>query len=207
MSESWQQTVADAFGRADELGLEIALAAGAGWCGAGGPWVKPEESMQFLVTSETRVHGPGKFSGQLPRPKPRTPFFGEETLTPELRATWENFYIDSCALAFPAPQGQAQTADLAEKALYMRGSYSSQILGPYSTVPWVRPFLPSRCWVRRGGRAGMRAANARAGPHQPDGKRRAPGVGHSRGRLDSGACGQENHGADHAPCASPGTGI
>ena len=69
MSESWQQTVADAFGRADELGLEIALAAGAGWCGAGGPWVKPEESMQFLVTSETRVHGPGKFSGQLPTTK------------------------------------------------------------------------------------------------------------------------------------------
>jgi alpha-L-rhamnosidase len=144
MSERWQQTVADAFGRADELGLEIALAAGAGWCGAGGPWVKPEESMQFLVTSETRVHGPQKFSGQLPRPKPRTPFFGEETLTPELRAKWEDFYIDSCVLAFPAPQGHAETADLAEKALYMRGSYSSQILGPYSTVPWVRPFLPSR---------------------------------------------------------------
>ena len=144
MSERWQQTIADAFGRADELGLEIAIAAGAGWCGAGGPWVKPEESMQFLVTSETRVHGPGKFSGQLPRPKPRTPFFGEETLTPELRAKWEDFYIDSCALAFPAPEGRAQTEDLAEKALYMRGSYSSQILGPYSTVPWVRPFLPSR---------------------------------------------------------------
>ena len=143
MSEDWQRTVADAFGRADELGLEIALAAGAGWCGAGGPWVKPEESMQFLVTSETRVHGPGRFSEQLPSPKPRTPFFGEETLTPELRAIWENFYIDSCVLAFPTPLGQARTADLAEKALYMRGSYSSQILGPYSTVPWVRPFLPS----------------------------------------------------------------
>jgi alpha-L-rhamnosidase len=144
MTEKWQQTIANAFGQADELGLEIALAAGAGWCGAGGPWVKPEESMQFLVTSETRVHGPGKFSEQLPRPKPRTPFFGEETLTPELRAKWEDFYIDSCVLAFPAPEGHAQSEDLAEKALYMRGSYSSQILGPYSTVPWVRPFLPSR---------------------------------------------------------------
>ncbi len=142
MSEDWQRTVANAFGRADELGLEIALAAGAGWCGAGGPWVKPEESMQFLVTSETRVHGPAKFNGQLPRPQPRTPFFGEDTLTPELRAVWENFYIDSFVLAFPAPQDGARTADLAEKALYMRGSYSSQILGPYSTVPWVRPFLP-----------------------------------------------------------------
>jgi len=145
MTEEWQQTIADAFGRADELGLEIALAAGAGWCGAGGPWVKPEESMQFLVTSETRIRGPRKFSEQLPQPKPRTPFFGEETLTPDLRAKWEeDFYIDSYLLAFPAPEGQAQSEDLAEKALYVRGSYSSQILGPYSTVPWVRPFLPSR---------------------------------------------------------------
>ncbi len=143
MSERWQQVVADAFGRADELGLEIALAAGAGWCGAGGPWVKPEESMQFLVTSQIRVHGPGKFNDRLPRPKPRQPFFGEETLTPELRAAWEDFYIDSCVLAFPAPSGQAQSADLAEKALYTRGSYSSQILGPYTTAPWVRPHLPS----------------------------------------------------------------
>ncbi len=58
MSEAWQQLVAQAFSRADELGIEIALAAGAGWCGAGGPWIKPEESMQFLSTSETRVTGP-----------------------------------------------------------------------------------------------------------------------------------------------------
>ena len=59
MSKPWQQMVADAFGHADALGLEIALGAGAGWCGAGGPWVKPEESMQFLETSVMRVHGPG----------------------------------------------------------------------------------------------------------------------------------------------------
>ena len=48
MSEPWRQMVADAFGHADALGLEMALGAGAGWCGAGGPWIKPEESMQFL---------------------------------------------------------------------------------------------------------------------------------------------------------------
>ncbi len=144
MSEPWQRMVADAFGHADELGLEIALAAGAGWCGAGGPWVKPEESMQFLETSVTRVRGPGKFDGTVPLPKPRTPFFGEETLTPELRRVWEDFYRDDFALAFPAPEGEARTADLAEKALYTRGSYSSQILGPFTEVPWVRPFLPGQ---------------------------------------------------------------
>src|SRR4051812_21118278 len=107
MSEPWQQMVADAFGEADALGLEMALGAGAGWCGAGGPWVKPEESMQFLETSVTRVHGPGKFHGTLPEPKPRTPFFGEETLTPQLRKVWQEFYVDHYALAFPAPERDA----------------------------------------------------------------------------------------------------
>jgi hypothetical protein len=143
MSEPWQQMVADAFGQADSLGLEIALGAGAGWCGAGGPWVKPEGSMQFLETSVTRVHGPGKFHEALPKPKPRTPFFGEETLTRELRKEWEQFYVDDYLLAFPAPQGDSAIADLEEKALYTRGSYSSQILGPFTRVPWVRPALPT----------------------------------------------------------------
>lgn len=143
MSEDWQRLVSEAFAHADELGLEIALAAGAGWCGAGGPWVKPEESMQFLITGETRVHGPSHFDAQLARPQPRTPFFGEETLTPELHKIWQEFYIDDFVLAFPAPAGNARIGDLAEKALYTRGSYSSQILGPFTTRSWVRPFLPS----------------------------------------------------------------
>lgn len=149
MSKPWQQMVADAFAHADALGLEMALGAGAGWCGAGGPWVKPEESMQSLETSVTRVQGPGKFHGTLPRPKPRTPFFGEETLTPELRKVWEEFYIDDYVLAFPAPQGELAIEDLEEKALYTRGSYSSQILGPFTRVPWVRPALPMQAEYSR----------------------------------------------------------
>ena len=54
---------------ADALDWRWPSAAGAGWCGAGGPWVKPEESMQFLETSVTRVHGPGNFSGQFAQTK------------------------------------------------------------------------------------------------------------------------------------------
>jgi hypothetical protein len=143
MSEEWQRLVAQAFSRADELGIEIALAAGAGWCGAGGPWIKPEESMQFLSTSEMRITGPARFDARLPRPQARTPFFGEDTLTPELRREWSDFYVDEFVLAFPAPSGDARIVDIDEKALYTRGSYSSQILGPFTTRPWVRPFLPA----------------------------------------------------------------
>lgn len=142
MSPQWQQTVADAFRYADALGLEIALGAGPGWCGAGGPWVKPEESMQSLEMSVTRVRGPRRFKEKLSKPKSREPFFGENTLSPELRKVWDEFYVDHYLLAFPAPVNKTMIADVEEKALYTRGSFSSQILGPFTKGSWVRPALP-----------------------------------------------------------------
>ncbi|HRZ17839.1 MAG TPA: glycosyl hydrolase, partial [Candidatus Hydrogenedentes bacterium] len=120
MGPQWQEMLGHAFAEADRLGLEIALAAGPGWCGTGGPWVKPEQSMQHLVASETPFTGPGRFDAVLPQPKPRTPYFGEGTLTPELRKLWEGFYEDVAVLAFPAPAEGARIADPDEKALYRR---------------------------------------------------------------------------------------
>ena len=58
MSPKWQELFAYAVHEADRLGLQFAVATGPGWCGTGGPWVKPEQSMQHLVASETTVHGP-----------------------------------------------------------------------------------------------------------------------------------------------------
>ena len=55
MSEPWQELVGLAFSHADRLGLQLALAAGPGWCGTGGPWVSPDQSMQHLVASKTVV--------------------------------------------------------------------------------------------------------------------------------------------------------
>lgn len=135
MSPQWQELLGHAFSEADRLGIQIAMAAGPGWCGTGGPWVKPEQSMQHLVASETTVNGPKKFDDVLPQPKPRTPFFGEGTLTPELRKVWKEYYRDVALLAFPAPVGSARIADVDEKALYFRAPYSSQ--------PGVKPFLPA----------------------------------------------------------------
>jgi hypothetical protein len=143
MSEAWQNLLGHAFSQADRLGLQIALAAGPGWCGAGGPWVKPDRSMQHLVASATVAQGPAAFNARLPQPPPRTPFFGESTLSADLLKTFKEFYRDEFVLAFPTPSGNASIPDLAEKSLYTRGSYSSQIPGPYGTRPWVRPFLPS----------------------------------------------------------------
>jgi hypothetical protein len=99
--------------------------------------------MQHLVASKTVVQGPASFDARLPQPPPRTPFFGEETLSPELLKMWREFYRDEFVIAFPTPSEGVSIADIDEKALYLRGSYCSQILGPGITRPWVRPFLAS----------------------------------------------------------------
>jgi len=133
MSKPWQQLLGDAFAEADTLGMQLAMATGPGWCGTGGPWIKPELAMQHLVASETAVTGPAQFDDALPQPPPRKPYFGEATLTPDLRKQWKNFYRDVAVLAFPTPAGKARIADVEEKALYHRDAFSS--------MPHVKPFL------------------------------------------------------------------
>lgn len=135
MSGPWQDLFAHAVAEADRLGLEFALATGPGWCGTGGPWVNPEQAMQHLVASETNATGPGYLELMLPRPQPRTPYFGPDTLTPALAKAWRDFYRDESVIAFPTPTGQARIADLGEKALYYRD--------PYSSRPGVKAFLPA----------------------------------------------------------------
>ena len=60
MSEEWQNLVTGAMRHAERLGIDITLGAGPGWCGSGGPWVKPEQSMQHLVFSTVDTKGPAK---------------------------------------------------------------------------------------------------------------------------------------------------
>jgi hypothetical protein len=135
MSPQWQDLFAHAMSEADRLGIQIALGAGPGWCGTGGPWIQPELAMQHLVASETNVTGPLKFSAKLPQPKPRTPYFGEGTLTPRLKKEWQEFYRDVAVLAFPVPDGTNRIAEVDEKALYYRE--------PFSSKAGVKPFLPA----------------------------------------------------------------
>ena len=59
----------------------------AGWCGSGGPWITPEQSMQVLTFSETAVEGPAQLEGELARP-------------PAIM----DFYRDVAVLAFPTPE-------------------------------------------------------------------------------------------------------
>ncbi len=122
MSGEWQDLFANAVHQAERLGIDITLGAGPGWCGSGGPWVKPEQSMQHLVFSAVNVKGPARFDAVLPVPAQRS-------------TEWHNlaspFYEDVAVYAFP--QCDPILADINEKALYERD--------PYSSKPGVKPYL------------------------------------------------------------------
>jgi hypothetical protein len=134
MSDAWRRNFKHAVQEAERLGLQITLNAGPGWTGSGGPWVKPEQSMQFLVASAVEVVGPSNFNAVLPQPPPRQPYFGTGGLPAELLKAQREFYRDVAVLAFPRPEGEARIPDLEQKALYVRDAFSS--------MPGVKPFIP-----------------------------------------------------------------
>jgi len=125
MSEEWQDLYVHAVREAERLGIKILMGAGPGWCGSGGPWVKPEESMQHLVYSETEVQGNRKIDIELPVPEQRS--------TPWHKMN-DPYYKDVAVYAIPNSV-QAIIEDINEKALYERY--------PYSSWPGVKTHLPA----------------------------------------------------------------
>lgn len=135
LSEQWVSLFVHAEKEARRLGIEITLGIGPGWTGSGGPWIKPEESMQHLVSSQITVYADVHDKIILPVPLPKKPFFGEGNLTPEVKKEWMNYYKDVAVLAFPFTDQKMRISDDEEKALYYRAPYSSGTVKPYLTSP------------------------------------------------------------------------
>ncbi len=133
LTEEWQELYKHAVRESERLGIRIVLGSGPGWAGSGGPWVTPAQSMSHLVSSDTMVTGPSVFKGRLSIPKPKKPFFGEESLTAELKKIRDSWYEDVVVLAFPTPETDYRISGIDEKALYYRAPYTSQ--------PGVLPFI------------------------------------------------------------------
>jgi alpha-L-rhamnosidase len=135
MSPEWRDVFKHANTEAARLGLTITMPASPGWTGSGGPWVKPEQSMQKLVVSETAVAGPTHVDVVLPKPP-----------------VVAGFYRDVAVLAFPTPAGKARVADIEEKALYHRGHFSSEAgVKPLLPQPAQFPTVPADQVVKRDG--------------------------------------------------------
>jgi hypothetical protein len=117
MGPEWRELFKHVAAEAARLGLEIDLNASPGWTGSGGPWIKPEQSMQTVVFSETNLVGGQRFDGRLPQPPVK-----------------EGFYREIAVLAFPMPERAYRIADIQEKTLTQRGHYSSE-RGVRSSLP------------------------------------------------------------------------
>jgi hypothetical protein len=103
MSAQWQDLFHHATSEANRLGLAVNMNNDAGWNGSGGPWIRPEQSMQKVVWSETDLQGPQRFAGSLPQPE-----------------TVAGYYRDITVLAFPTP-GAYRIPDIRVKAAFQVG--------------------------------------------------------------------------------------
>ena len=93
LSEPWWGMIEHAIREGGRIGVDIGLFNCPGWSQSGGPWVKPEQAMRYIVAPELRLTGPQRFEGKLPLP--------EQTTEPAFQ--------DIALLAFPAPQGDGET--------------------------------------------------------------------------------------------------
>lgn len=75
MGERWREMFHHAAAEAKRLGLALNMNNDAGWNGSGGPWIRPEQSMQEVVWTETSVTGPKRFEGTLARPPAKAGFY------------------------------------------------------------------------------------------------------------------------------------
>ena len=88
LSAEWQALMQHAIKEADRVGVELAVHNCPGWSESGGPWVKPQDSMQEVVWSETTVQGPASFAAPLRQP-----------------TAVQGFYRDIAVYAFPTLPG------------------------------------------------------------------------------------------------------
>ena len=140
LSDRWQDLFVHAVREAERLGIEITLGSGPGWAGSGGPWVKLEDSMQHLVASAVAVKGPSSYDGVLPRPEPRTPFFGYGSLTDEMRRRRDAFYRDVRCWPFPRRPGTSASMPSTRRPCTSapptpRSRASSRSCPPPPTIP------------------------------------------------------------------------
>ena len=90
LSEKWDAAVKHTAEEAKRLGLRFSMQNCPGWAMAGGPWIKPENAMRYIIYSRTDVTGKD-IQTQLPVPEPS-------------KEGWRDYH-DIAVLAFPTPEG------------------------------------------------------------------------------------------------------
>ncbi|MEI6138096.1 MAG: glycosyl hydrolase [Mariniphaga sp.] len=68
LSEEWWDILHTTLKTATKLNIEIGIFNSPGWSQSGGPWIKAEQAMRYLATSELRVKGPQKMVQKMDKP-------------------------------------------------------------------------------------------------------------------------------------------
>jgi len=111
MTPEWKDAFHYAATLADQLGLEMAIAASPGWSESGGPWVTPAQAMKKYVWSEIRVEGSKPFEGVLPKPPSTTGSYQNQGsggrgggMMGAAPQPPREFYADSAVVAYRLPE-------------------------------------------------------------------------------------------------------
>jgi hypothetical protein len=90
LSESWEEHIRWTAKECKRLNLNFTMQNCPGWSYAGGPWIKPENSMRHLVYSRTDIEGGSRKKIQLTKPQ-------------ESEEEWRD-YEDLFVVVFPTPE-------------------------------------------------------------------------------------------------------
>lgn len=101
-SDEWYDILHAALKTATEENIEIGIFNGPGWSQAGGPWIKPEQSMRYLTSQRAMITGGGEKTIGFPHPdnflqNVKVLAFKRNNINPNIRTTSDNISSDGVA--------------------------------------------------------------------------------------------------------------
>lgn len=125
----WWTMIKHAMAEAKRYDVKLALHISDGFALAGGPWIKPEASMQKLVWTQTHVKGGKPFNDTLAQPE-----------------TLENFYRDVAVFAYPSLKGTGVSTVTTKPVITTNtGADASFLTDPANTKNFVSE---DSCWIQ-----------------------------------------------------------
>jgi hypothetical protein len=103
-SDGWWEVLHTAMKTADELNIEVGMFNCPGWSQSGGPWIKPEQSMRHLASSETLVKGGKQVNVKLPAPPRLSHYKAWSNDYVNLESKPDDLFQDVKTLAIPVPE-------------------------------------------------------------------------------------------------------
>ena len=141
LSPEWWTLTKHAFSEATRTGVNLGLFNCPGWSQSGGPWIKPDQAMRYLVHKDWVVKGPIHFTGKLAMPY--------------------SYFKDVALQAFPAPAGDGITLSgslvssvqvkpaVPHAGLLVDGDTSASIIFPKGAGPVTVDILAAQPFLSR----------------------------------------------------------